>query len=104
AVRFGQLVKTFSNPPHVPPPEAGQKFGSNGLKFKGKLFAMLVRDELVVKLPRPRVDALIAAGDGRRMVSGGAREMKEWLVLDGRSSQDWTALAREACAFVKQSA
>jgi uncharacterized protein YndB with AHSA1/START domain len=105
ATRFGAVVRAFANEPDVSPPDtqlpSGRKFGSNGLKFRGKIFAMLSRDQLVVKLPEQRVTALVASGDGQRMVSGGAREMKEWLVLDARSGQDWFLLAREACEFVK---
>ncbi len=67
---------------------------------------MLSHERLVVKLPRRRVDALVAAGDGQRMVSGGGREMremremKEWLVVAPESPVDWTELAREAREFV----
>ena len=64
---------------------------------------MLSRDQLVVKLPEQRVATLVTSGDGQRMVSGGAREMKEWLVLDARSGQDWLLLAREACAYTRRS-
>ena len=98
------LVDAFANEPDVTPPEdldtRGKKFGSNALKVKDKIFAMLRQDRLVVKLPKARVEALVGAGQGERMVSGGGREMKEWLVLTPRSSEDWTALAREAYAFV----
>ncbi|MDP9002418.1 MAG: hypothetical protein M3O46_20185, partial [Myxococcota bacterium] len=33
----------------------GRKFGSNGLKVNGKLFALFMRGTLVVKLPKDRV-------------------------------------------------
>jgi uncharacterized protein YndB with AHSA1/START domain len=105
STRFRALGYTFASDPHVSTPDfdasSGRKFGSNGLKFKGKIFAMLARDQLVVKLPEQRVSALIATGDGQRMISSGGREMKEWLVVDARSRQDWILLAHEACEFAK---
>jgi uncharacterized protein YndB with AHSA1/START domain len=107
STRFAALGRTFLNDSDVSVPDArsssGRKFGSNGLKFKGKVFAMLTRDQLVVKLPEQRVSALVASGDGQRLVSSGAREMKEWLVLDAPSHQDWVLLAREAREFAKRS-
>jgi TfoX/Sxy family transcriptional regulator of competence genes len=45
-------------------------FGSSGLKVGGKVFAMSVKNELVVKLPRERVDELVAAGAGSRFDPG----------------------------------
>jgi TfoX/Sxy family transcriptional regulator of competence genes len=102
--RFKALVEAFAGDPDISPPDdaiaRGRKFGSNGLKVKNKIFAMLRQNRLVVKLPKERVAALVAAGQGERMVSGASREMKEWLVIDKRSTEDWTALAREACEFV----
>jgi len=108
ATRFGALVAAFAGNPQVTPPEngftRGRKFGSNGLRVNDKIFAMLRQDRLVVKLPKNRVEALIAAGQGERMVSGGGREMKEWLVLDQTSAENWRTLAREACEFVARRA
>ena len=40
---------------------------------------MLVNDRLVVKLPRSRVDELVAAGEGDRFDPGHGRIQKEWL-------------------------
>ena len=54
----------------------------------------------VVKLPRRRVDELIAAGDGERYDPGHGRLMKEWLEVRPGSSLEWASLAREAKAFV----
>ncbi len=108
ATRFGALVDAFAESPDVTPPEdtlaGGRKFGSNALKVNNKIFAMLRQDRLVVKLPGQRVEALVGTGHGERMVSGGGRVMKEWLVLDKASGEDWTALAREACEFVAREA
>jgi hypothetical protein len=100
--RFAALAESFHDAPGVTGPslEPGRRFGDNGLKVRGKIFAMLVDDRLVVKIPRARVDALLASGDGTRFDPGHGRIMKEWLTLDPGSDQDWTTLAREALAFV----
>ena len=80
------------------PPGTG--FGASALKVNNKIFAMLWKGRLVVKLPRERVDTLIAAGDGQCFDPGHGRLMKEWLAVDPTSEVDWLALAREARAFV----
>jgi hypothetical protein len=54
----------------------------------------------VVKLPRQRVDALVAGGQGRPFEPGPGRVMTQWLDLHAASGQDWTSLAEEALAFV----
>ena len=61
---------------------------------------MLVKDRLVVKLDRRRVDALVAAGDGERFDPGHRRLMKEWLAVGSEADAVWLALATEAEAFV----
>lgn len=40
----------------------GRMFGSPVLKVAGKVFATLVKGRLVVKLPKPRVEDLLASG------------------------------------------
>lgn len=55
----------------------------------------------MVKLPKPRVDELIAAGRGRRFDPSHGRLMKEWLAVEEDQIADWVALAREAYEFVK---
>jgi hypothetical protein len=99
--RFAVLVDELSHVSGVTPPSEGKAFGSSGLKVHGKLFAMLVRGRLVVKLPKARVDALLAADEGERFdPRHDGRAMKEWLVLDSVSAEDWLALSREALGFV----
>jgi TfoX/Sxy family transcriptional regulator of competence genes len=75
-------------------------FGSTSLKTDGKIFAMLVKDRLVVKLDRRRVDELVDAGKGRRFDPGHGRLQKGWLDVDSASAKVWLDLATEAEAFV----
>jgi TfoX/Sxy family transcriptional regulator of competence genes len=76
-------------------------FGTNeGLRVSGKIFAMLVRGELVVKLPRDRVDELVDAGAARRFDAGKGRPMKEWASVPASASRRWRGLVEEARTFV----
>ncbi len=62
---------------------------------------MLVKGRLVVKLPRLRVDALIASGDGERFdPRHDGRLMKEWVSVEPTFEEEWLPLAREAMEFV----
>ena len=73
----------------------GRMFGSSGLKFGGKVFAMEVKGQLVVKLSAARVDELVAAG-ARRFDPGHGRLMREWASVGPDAPWDWLELAREA--------
>jgi hypothetical protein len=79
----------------------GTGFGNNeGLRIAGKIFAMLVRGELVVKLPKDRVDELVGSGVAERFDAGKGRPMKEWASVAPSASRRWRALIDEARAFV----
>jgi TfoX/Sxy family transcriptional regulator of competence genes len=81
---------------------SGTGFGTNeGLRVSGKIFAMLVRGELVVKLPRDRVDELVDAGAARRFDAGKGRPMKEWASVPASASRRWRGLVEEARTFVR---
>jgi hypothetical protein len=99
--RYEDLVDELLGTASVTPPRGGGGFGRSALRFQGKIFAMLVRGRLVVKLPAPRVDALVGAGAGVRFDANKATPMREWLSLDPDSGQDWLALAREALDFAR---
>jgi TfoX/Sxy family transcriptional regulator of competence genes len=75
-------------------------FGSDALLVDGRIFAMVTRGSLVLKLPRDQVAALVAEGVGAPFDAGKGRPMKEWVALDERSEGRWLSLAREAAAFV----
>jgi hypothetical protein len=100
--QFGELVHEFRQIPGVAVPTEGRGFGSDALRFRGKIFAMLVRDRLVVKLPEQRVEALLAAGAGVKFDANRGTPMKEWFSLDPGSDLIWSSLAREALAFISR--
>ena len=99
--RFEDLVGELLGCPGVIPPRGGSGFGRSALRWEKKIFAMLVRGRLVVKLPAPRVDALVAGGDGVRFDANKAAPMKEWFSLDPESDLAWGPLAREALDFAR---
>ncbi|MFJ9458984.1 hypothetical protein ACIRST_28320 [Kitasatospora sp. NPDC101447] len=98
--RFADLVRETAGLPGVTTPAPGRRFGSDALKADGHIFAMLSAGRLVLKLPRARVDELVAAGEGTNFDAGKGRPMREWLALDPASPLSWSRLAREAYAFV----
>ena len=100
--RYAGLVKKLTSERGVTAISEGKGFGSTGqLKVDGRIFAMLVRNELVLKLPGARVDELAARGEGARFDAGKGKPMREWFVLSPKSKKSWASLAREAYDFVK---
>lgn len=79
-------------------------FGSTSLKTGGRIFAMLVKDRLVVKLSAGRVLALVGEGVGQAFDPGHGRIQKEWLSVRGSDPDQWRTLALEAEAFVAKRA
>jgi hypothetical protein len=101
AGRFEDLVDELVGCAGVTPPRGGSGFGRSALRWERKIFAMLVRGRLVVKLPAPRVDALVSGGDGVRFDANKGTPMKEWFSLDPESELAWLPLAREALDFAQ---
>src|SRR5262249_60954306 len=79
--RYQDLVDELVGAAGVTPPGGGGGFGRSALRFHGRIFAMLVRGRLVVKLPAERVDELIEAGDGVRFDANKGPPMREGLSL-----------------------
>jgi hypothetical protein len=95
------IVEELLANPGVTPPSDGKRFGSSGLKIHQKLFAMLVRGKLVVKLPKPRVVALIVEGVEERFdPRHDGRLMREWVSVEPTSEEEWLNLSKEAMEFV----
>jgi hypothetical protein len=99
---FASIAESELSRPGV---TAGTGFGrSEGLRISGKIFAMLVRGELVVKLPRDRVEDLTASGVGHQFDPGHGRLMKEWVSVTPNAGRRWRKLVEEARAFVATNA
>jgi hypothetical protein len=97
--RYEDLVDEFTGLDGVTPPTGGSGFGRGALRYRRKIFAMFVRGQLVVKLPGPRVDELVAGGHGERFDANKGTPMKEWFSLDADCALSWAPLAREALDF-----
>jgi hypothetical protein len=98
---FAKIVEATTSSSGVTLGASKKGFGSFALCAGGKIFAMIsTRDEFVVKLPRARVDALVASGVGVRFDPAHGRMMKEWLVVSPAFTRDWLLYAREAMKFV----
>ena len=101
--RYANLVRNMLRGAGVTQVTEGKGFGSSGqLKVNGRIFAMLVRGSLVLKLRRERVTELVQAGAGNYFDAGKGRPMREWFVLSPASSRPWLPLAREARKFVQE--
>jgi hypothetical protein len=101
--KYAMLVRAMTGRAGVTHVTEGKGFGSSGqLKTGGRIFAMLVRGELVLKLPRKRVDALVESGEGTRFDAGKGKPMREWFVLSPASKKQWRPLAGEALNFVQE--
>ena len=96
--RFAPVVAAFAKDRRV---SQKRMFSShNVLNVDGKIFAMLVKDKIVVKLPRQRVDELVSARKGGYFDPGHGRLMKEWVAVEA-GRVNWVDLATEAYHFVK---
>jgi len=80
--------------------KTGRGFASGGLFWRGRLFATLRGDHLLLKLPAARVEALIASALAAPFDANKGKPMREWALVgpDG----DWAALAEEALAFAQR--
>ena len=94
---FGSIVKHLTKRPGV---TTARMFGAEGLKVNGKVFAMVVKGRLVVKLRATRAAELLASGQGEPFDPGHGRVMKEWVSLKPGSGGRWLKIAAEALDYV----
>ena len=81
----------------------GRALSNDVLKINNKIFAFVMGERLVVKLPSARCTSLLADGEAHPFSSGG-RTMKEWVAVDlppGKAGEKtWRALMAAARAYV----
>ncbi len=81
----------------------GRALSNDVLKVNNKIFAFVMGERLVVKLPAARCSALIADGEAGPFGSGG-RTMKEWVAVDlppgNAGEKAWRGLMGDARAYV----
>ena len=81
--------------------EEGTIMGGRCARVAGEFLALVdFKDSgMVVKLPRARVDELIAQGAGRSFAPAG-KVFREWVSIPRRDRRRWRSLLREGVAFV----
>ncbi|MGY1617722.1 TfoX/Sxy family protein [Geodermatophilus sp. SYSU D00691] len=76
----------------------GSMFGSQGLRTGRTFFAIWWQEQLVLKLPPARRDALVAGGQAEQFEPMDGRPMNGWVVV--APSPEWPSLVEEARDFV----
>ena len=99
--RYALVVAALTSRPGVSVAATKKKgFGSTALCVNDKIFAMLSsKEQLVVRLPKERVDALVIARHGAYFELGHGQSMKGWFVAGVGLDENWLSLAEEALLF-----
>jgi hypothetical protein len=91
---FESIAQTYLDMADV---TAGTGFGKGaGLRRGGRIFAMLVRGSLVVKLSRALAAEVVATGRGVPFDPGHGRLMRAWVEVSVERVEEWPALVRQA--------
>ena len=100
--RFKELADALVGKDGVTLGSGKRGFGSDALQVEGRIFAMVTRGGVVLKLPAEQVRGLIASGQGSPFDAGKGRPMREWVVLERGAHERLLPLAVEARAFVSR--
>ena len=64
------------------------------------MFAMLNKENFVIKLPEERVNELQVSGEGLPYDPGTGKYMKEWIIIPLENCNKWIDYTQEAKEFV----
>jgi len=101
--RYAQLIATLTSRPGVTVAAVRKRgLGSTALCVDGRIFAVLSSSEqLVVRLAKERVEALVGAARGSHFEPVHGQPMQEWFVAGPGQEKDWLSLAEEALSVAK---
>ncbi len=74
----------------------GRIWHNEGLKINSKVFAVIVRGALVVKIPAADAARLIEGGQGVAFEPRPGRPAKEWVVVESADRARWRQLIADA--------
>ena len=98
--RFEKLIQQLAEGDTTDTPRRAG-FGTGSLFAGRKMFGLLDQSgALVLKLPPPKVEALIAAGTGDPWHPGNGRPLKEYVAIAFARQARWLALAKESRAYM----
>jgi hypothetical protein len=86
----------------MPGVSTGQMFGHPSYKITGKVFAALMENGIILKLPQVTVNDLLTRENVTSFAPGGT-PMRLWVLIEMRSADDYAqymAYYREAWEFV----
>ncbi len=95
---YDSLKDYFRNNPNVVIAEGK---GAQGLKHKGKMFAMFYKGDLTVKLKPENVKKLIEDGDGLPHDPGTGKPMKDRLLVPASNKDKWIEICELSLRDVK---
>lgn len=90
---YKELLNHFKD--HLDVDLPGEK-GAQGLKYKGKMFAMFYKGDLSVKLPEKRVQQIIQSGKGDPHDPGTGKPMKDRVLIRVSKKRTWISFCEES--------
>lgn len=83
-----------------PDDDRGRMLSAMGIRVGGQAYGFVGRHALICKLPRSRVEALIASGEGAPCATSPGRVMREWVQLRLADVDHCVVVLEEARTFV----
>ena len=76
--------------------------GAQGIKYKGKMFAMFYKGDLTLKFSPDRVAELIDSGQALPHDPGTGNPMKDRVLIPASKKETWIGLTEASLAYVRK--